>query len=77
MRVMDFWKREQELLDENWVFIDLLDLLHQMDFDVLRCVCAKPGGSALRADGRDGRFAEQPRHCREFPRRAAGRCSLC
>ena len=35
MRVMDFWKREQELLDENWVFIDLLDLLHQMDFDVL------------------------------------------
>ena len=35
MRVMDFWKREGGLLDENWVFIDLLDLLHQMDFDVL------------------------------------------
>lgn len=35
MRVMDFWKCQQGLLDENWVFIDLLDLLHQMDFDVL------------------------------------------
>lgn len=35
MRVMDFWKRDGKLLDENWVFIDLLDLLHQMDFDVL------------------------------------------
>jgi len=35
MRVMDFWKRDLDLLDENWVFIDLLDLLHQMDFDVL------------------------------------------
>lgn len=35
MRVMDFWKREQDRLDENWVFIDLLDLLQQMGFDVL------------------------------------------
>jgi len=34
MRVMDFWKRDGDLLDENWVFIDLIDLLHQMDFDV-------------------------------------------
>lgn len=36
MRVMDFWKRSGDLLDENWVLIDLLDLLIQMDFDVLQ-----------------------------------------
>lgn len=35
MRVMDFWRREGELLRENWVFIDQLDLLLQMDFDVM------------------------------------------
>ena len=35
MRVMDFWRREGELLRENWVFIDQLDLLMQMDFDVM------------------------------------------
>ena len=35
MRVMDFWRREDNLLRENWVFIDQLDLLLQMDFDVM------------------------------------------
>ncbi len=35
MRVMDFWRREGDLLRENWVFIDQLDLLLQMDFDVM------------------------------------------
>lgn len=35
MRVMDFWRREGGLLRENWVFIDQLDLLLQMDFDVM------------------------------------------
>jgi predicted ester cyclase len=34
MRVMDFWRREDALLDENWVMIDLIDLLRQMDLDV-------------------------------------------
>lgn len=34
MRVMDFWRREAELLAENWVFIDLIDLLLQMEVDV-------------------------------------------
>lgn len=34
MRVMDFWRREEALLDENWVMIDLIDLLGQMDLDV-------------------------------------------
>ena len=35
MRVMDFWRREGNLLRENWVFIDQLELLLQMDFDVM------------------------------------------
>ena len=35
MRVMDFWRRDGELLRENWVFVDLLDLLNQMGLDVL------------------------------------------
>lgn len=35
MRVMDFWRREDNLLRENWVFIDQLDLLLQMGFDVM------------------------------------------
>ena len=35
MRVMDFWRRDGDLLVENWVFIDLVDLLLQMDVDVL------------------------------------------
>jgi predicted ester cyclase len=34
MRVMDFWRREEAMLAENWVFIDLPDLLRQMDVDV-------------------------------------------
>jgi hypothetical protein len=35
MRVMDFWRRQGDKLAENWVFIDVLDLLAQMGFDVL------------------------------------------
>ena len=35
MRVMDFWRREDHLLRENWVFIDMIDLLLQMDVDVM------------------------------------------
>ena len=31
MRVMDFWRREADLLAENWVFIDIPDLLRQLD----------------------------------------------
>lgn len=34
MRVMDFWRRERHLLRENWVFVDLLDLLLQLGVDV-------------------------------------------
>lgn len=35
MRVMDFWTRDKDLLYENWVFIDFLDLLMQLDTDIL------------------------------------------
>jgi SnoaL-like polyketide cyclase len=34
MRVMDFWRRDGDRLDENWVMIDLVDLLSQMGLDV-------------------------------------------
>lgn len=38
MRVMDFWRREDDLLRENWVFIDQLELLLQMGCDVMDMV---------------------------------------
>lgn len=34
MRVMDFWRREGDLLVENWVFIDIADVLLQLGYDV-------------------------------------------
>ena len=34
MRVIDFWRREGGLLAENWVMIDIPDLLGQMGIDV-------------------------------------------
>lgn len=34
MRVMDWWRREGSLLKENWVFIDIPDLLWQLDCDI-------------------------------------------
>ena len=34
MRVMDFWRREGALLAENWVMIDIPDLLRQLGVDV-------------------------------------------
>jgi hypothetical protein len=38
MRVMDFWRREGQTLRENWVFIDQIDLLLQMDIDVMAAI---------------------------------------
>lgn len=35
IRIMDFWRRDGELLAENWVFIDIPDMLLQLGFDVL------------------------------------------
>jgi predicted ester cyclase len=34
MRVIDVWRREGDLLAENWVFIDTIDLLDQLGLDV-------------------------------------------
>jgi predicted ester cyclase len=34
MKVMDFWRRDGDLLAENWVFIDMIDLLDQIGVDV-------------------------------------------
>jgi predicted ester cyclase len=34
-RIMDFWRREGDLLTENWVFIDMVDLLAQFGVDLL------------------------------------------
>ena len=34
MRVMDFWRRDGDRLAENWVMIDIPDLLGQMGIDV-------------------------------------------
>jgi len=34
MRVMDFWRREGDRLKENWVFIDMIDVLEQLGVNV-------------------------------------------
>ncbi len=34
-RIMDIWRREGDALVENWVFIDMIDLLGQFGIDVL------------------------------------------
>jgi predicted ester cyclase len=34
MRVMDWWRREGDLLAENWIFIDLPDLFQQFGRDL-------------------------------------------
>ena len=34
-RIMDFWRREDDALVENWVFIDMVDLLEQFDIILL------------------------------------------
>ncbi len=34
MRVMDWWRRDGDLLSENWIFIDIPELLHQLGRDI-------------------------------------------
>ena len=34
-RIMDYWRREDEMLVENWVFIDMINLLGQFGIDLL------------------------------------------
>ena len=41
VRVADWWRREGDLLVENWVFVDLIDMLLQLDYDVFEAVDIK------------------------------------
>ncbi|MDT3437163.1 ester cyclase [Haloarcula sp. 1CSR25-25] len=41
-RVIDLWRREGHLLRENWVFIDMIDLLDQLGVDVFERLDAHP-----------------------------------
>lgn len=36
LHLMDFWRREGDLLAENWVLIDMIDLLSQINVDVFK-----------------------------------------
>ena len=38
MRVMDFYLRDRGLIRENWVPIDILHILKQIDVDVLNII---------------------------------------
>ncbi|WP_372911344.1 ester cyclase [Salinigranum sp.] len=42
MRVIDVWRREGDLLAENWVFIDMIDLLDQLGVDVFERLRTNP-----------------------------------
>ncbi len=43
MRIMDFWRREGNLLRENWVMIDMIDVLEQFDINVFELLKEKQG----------------------------------
>jgi predicted ester cyclase len=45
MRVMDWWRREGDLLAENWVFIDMPDLFLQLGIDLFAALPASPASS--------------------------------
>jgi predicted ester cyclase len=49
MRVMDFWRREGEWLAENWVFVDVIDLLRQLGVDVFARMRALRGSTGAQA----------------------------
>jgi len=36
MRVCDWWRRDNDLLVENWVFVDIPDVLLQMGYDLFK-----------------------------------------
>ncbi len=46
MKVMDFWRRDGAALVENWVFIDMVDLLGQIGVDVFARMQALHGGAS-------------------------------
>jgi len=42
LRVIDLWRREGNLLKENWVAIDIIDMCMQMDIDVFAMMKSLP-----------------------------------
>lgn len=49
MRVMDFWRREGDLLADNWVFIDIVDVFRQSGVDLFARLAEQIEGRAGRA----------------------------
>ncbi len=41
MRVMDFWRAKDGFLTENWVMIDIPDLLHQFGIDIFAAAATR------------------------------------
>ncbi len=62
MRVMDWWRREGDLLKENWVFIDIIDLLEQLDIHVVDLLKTHPDYGTNRLDYRRSVFFWHNRH---------------
>ena len=52
MRVADFWRREGEFLRENWVFIDIPDVLSQMGLDLFARMRLSFGAGRVPGRGR-------------------------
>lgn len=48
IRIMDFWRRDDSLLVENWVFIDIAHMLLQLGTDVLKSAQEHTGRSPPR-----------------------------
>jgi len=44
VRVMDFWRREDNLLKENWVSIDIIHMIKQMGLDLFEVVAQQQLG---------------------------------
>jgi predicted ester cyclase len=42
LRIIDVWRREGDLLAENWVFIDMIDLLEQLGIDLFERLRTHP-----------------------------------
>lgn len=51
MRVMDFWRREDDLLADNWVFIDIVDVFRQSGVDLFARLREQTEGRAERVPG--------------------------
>lgn len=47
MNVMDWWRRDGDLLVENWVLIDILDIYRQLGVDMLARMRRLQAGSAI------------------------------